>query len=387
MTTDPRPRDPISHDPQTLRPARPPRPVDGEFSDRRGAGSQNQAVRAEQASRTNPVPVRKPERPADTPVLDDATQRALSRPSGAFATSRTEARPLGPRWDRPDDLRQIGNRWLMPGVALAALAAVAVAILMAGTFRDDPAPPVTTAAPLGASEAWILNNLTAGSRLLTDDVVKQDLTRQAPGRLDVTSYLEVSGPGPSGAPSLVKQLDYVVSTPSLRTASKFASPNISQVLKYSVPVAIFGSGLAQVLIQEVTPLNSTQRSVGRAADIKARQDAGTALIANAQIQPSPSAVTVLRRGALDLRCAAVLERLAAVTEVQLLDLPITGPEVAAHMPSRTVHVRLADPTVLGSLMSSWPDSYRPAAATPLADGTTRLIWAPAVDPVVQASDR
>jgi hypothetical protein len=138
------------------------------------------------------------------------------------------------------------------------------------------------------SEAWIAANLPRDSGLLTDESVRQDLIKLGYPRERIRSYsggLKVAAPGaPDAGP-----YEFVVSTPILRTVSKFAEARLNRALGSSVAVAIFGTGAEQVSVRQVHSTTDGITNDRRAADDRSRLLAGQALLRNPALKVSPSA--------------------------------------------------------------------------------------------------
>jgi hypothetical protein len=174
-------------------------------------------------------------------------------------------------------------------ILLAAALIVAFVVMLLGTERAGMNKPASVnAGALARSEAWIAANMPRDSGLLTDESVRQDLIKLGYPRERIRSYsggLKVAAPGaPDAGP-----YEFVVSTPILRTVSKFAEARLNRALGSSVAVAIFGTGAEQVSVRQVHSTTDGITNDRRAADDRSRLLAGQALLRNPALKVSPSA--------------------------------------------------------------------------------------------------
>jgi hypothetical protein len=282
--------------------------------------------------------------------------------------------------DEREDLRSLGGPvWVLSAlfVAVLALAAATVTIVV-GMINKPSAPSALHEADhaVTRSEVWMAANLPAGTRLLTDVGVQLDLAAQD-SRLLTSLYPQ--GIGSSAV------LDYVVSTPDLRTGAGLGDSAVAKVLRDSVPVAVFGSGSEQVQVRQLGAAPSTVSESRRVVDAGDRKLAGRGLLANPEVHADRAAGAVLAAGRLDLRAATVLAILADRTGIQLRAMPVDPAEAAAAMPARVVTLIARDPKQLAALLPTLPPPYRPQSVRSNADGSSTLTWTPIIAPVMPAT--
>lgn len=128
---------------------------------------------------------------------------------------------------------------------------------------DSAATTGTGNAPQIAAERWLATHVSHRSRLLVDDTYYVDLVREGfrPGlgviwfyKLDSTTSLDPSVR--RALPRGWRALDYVISSPSLRSAVSRSGTGLAPVraaLQHSRVVATFGSGASRVDVRAVTP--------------------------------------------------------------------------------------------------------------------------------------
>lgn len=270
----------------------------------------------------------------------------------------------------------MGARWLLPVVLVAAgVVMVTAVVVILKTRRGPTVPPAVPDAAAAQSAMWIAANLPAGSRVLSDDFVNRELRKLDVSRLRLTSDLD---PAANAGPA---NFDYIVSTPSLRTASQFGGRGTKDTLAASVPIALFRAGAQRVAVEQVLPVAADQRSARIEADRNARAQAGIGLLDNARIHPDGQSASVLSQGALDLRPATLLALLADTTDVRVLGMPLGTPEKAAGMPSRTLRLEPVRRVSLASAIESLAGPYMPQSVTTAASGVSTIVWSPAVAPV------
>jgi hypothetical protein len=269
-------------------------------------------------------------------------------------------------------------------IVVVVLAVSAVSVMFRRSPPPTPARPVAAGASnleLAAAERWMTDNLPAGARILADATTASALRRSLPKSVQVLvpAFVPTARTlGPSGMSG------YLLRTPALQSAAFAGSAAVNAELLAAVPLAVFGNGSAQLVVEQVLGMSEAERSARLEADRNSRRIAGPALVRNPGLAVGGSARAPLQNGMLDLRPATALALLAVSTAVSLVSLPIDPAEAEAGRPIRSIRVTVSEPATLTRLVSMLPVEYRPRSVHAGSDGVFTLTWAPAVAPIPPA---
>jgi hypothetical protein len=272
-----------------------------------------------------------------------------------------------PRWGR-----------IPLGVAGAVVIAETVAAIIALTVlgsRSGPAHDVVTrsdasspdASYIVAAVSWADHELPHGAAIVADPRVSSAMTAQG------FRHLITADPARAHGTEIRPAADYVVSTEALRRAAATDS-GVQNALRSSVPVAAFGSGTQGVVVRQVSKLSAAKVAALRSADRQSRRTAEHQLLANPAVLATGTALSALRQGELDIRCAAVLALMASTGKVELISVDVNAAEQAAGLPARTVDVRSAAPLRVQALLEKVPPAYRPIRDVDRPNGAHRMTW-------------
>lgn len=216
----------------------------------------------------------------------------------------------------------VGAGWLMGIAALLIVAAVQWGTgLGAGTAASSR--------PAGAVRQWLRTSVPAGQVVVVSLATWPDL---ADGAHAAVGWYAVDAARPDGVRSSVPwtTADYVVSDAQLRGA---ASGQAAAVLRRSVAVATFGSGMNALQVRAVPAVAGATPPAKRtptpsAADRAAtgeRTRVGTELARNPRIVLGGADRARLRTGQVDQRVVVVLGQLLATHTVTVAGFPaVTG---------------------------------------------------------------
>jgi hypothetical protein len=226
----------------------------------------------------------------------------------------------------------------------------------------------SAAVEINAAAAWAGRELSHDAQIVADPGMTAALTARG------FAHIQTVSAGSAGTSRTVAlTFDYVASTAALRADA--ASGNaVERALNSSLPVAAFGSGARQVILQQVSSDATAEIASRRSDDERNRRTAEQQLLANSAIHVSGAARTALQGGALDLRAATVLALMANTSHVDLLSVNVDGPEQAAGLPARSIDVRTDAASAVQAMLSNLPPSYAPSADTRLPNGTDRIVW-------------
>ena len=263
------------------------------------------------------------------------------------------------------------RRFVRYGVA-GALAVLAV-VLAAEAGRELWVPHLasaeTSAAPVTAATAaraqaaaWVAHEVSTSAISSCDPAMCAALAQHgiAAGNLLV---LRPGASDPLGS-------DVVLATAAVRGmfGSRLADVYAPEVL------ASFGTGQARVDVRIVAPDGATAYRAALAADVAARQAAGTQLLGDARITVTPSARAALAAGRVDTRLLITLAALAAREPVQITGFGGSGPGASPGLPLPTAV--LTAPAVTARTMLAFARAqrtpYLPASAALTPGGGRRV---------------
>jgi hypothetical protein len=123
-------------------------------------------------------------------------------------------------------------------------------------------------------------------------------------------------------------------------------------------IASFGTGDRRIDIREIAPQGAVAYLSALSADVRARKDAGAALLRNPRITTSAAARAQLTEGKVDSRLLVTITDLAAKRPVSILAFGDSGPGGSPGMPLRsadlagaTSRVGTASPEYVRSVIS------------------------------------
>jgi hypothetical protein len=212
---------------------------------------------------------------------------------------------------------------------------------------------------------WARQNLPLSAPLLTD--------QQTQRALFAAGFTAVQIDNAQATPTFA----YLIDTPAWRDGAPVDGPAITG----SIPVAVFGSGAAQVTVRQAVADSAAVVSDRQATDASTRRAAEQQLLSNHAIQVKGNALSALQAGQLDLRAATVIAYLANSTTVTLADVTTSGPEQQAGLPVRSIDISIGAPAVMQTIVSGLPVAYQPASVTQLSNGAVRMVWPLSAEPL------
>jgi hypothetical protein len=348
-------------------------------------------------------------RPTDTRPTDTATGTTAvvdvpgsGQPTTSATSGGSSNRDSGPR-------RLVGTS--MAAVIVLVLAVIGVGIGIAVSRSGDSKPAgavggqaVTTSSTAAGSNSTGSVTATSAStdpsagngnsdvpepvaqqRDLLDAWVGANLSRSAVIVADPTTVtaLKLAGFSNARADTALagidrQSVDYLVSVPSSDTQST----ERNELAEASAKLAIFSAGTDAVSISQVFPQGSPDLQKRRANNLGARRIAANQLPANPAIQFMGTTKSVIQSANVDLRAMTVLVVLGQQGTVWVRDISLDTSEERAGQPARTLTITVADSQTAQTILSALPVLYRPLGIVAVSPGTLRLIWAPAVAPVV-----
>jgi hypothetical protein len=260
--------------------------------------------------------------------------------------------------------------------ALGAVACLCAAVVGTATLVErTPAKHAISHVDLGKTAvSWAARQLPHHARILTDSTAAAAL--RASGFTNARAAAP-SGPGRRGAKLAV---DYVLSTPALRTIAK-PSTEAARAVTASLPIAVFGSDAGQVAIRQIAVHGASTAAAHAVTDLHTRRRVEPQLLTNPAIRFSASARSALKAGQLDLRALSVLALMADASPLELVRINIDSPERAAGRPARSMDVRAAKPAAVRAVLRGLAPSYRPIRDSRLGGGAQRIVWSIDIDPV------
>jgi hypothetical protein len=294
------------------------------------------------------------------PALADTV--TLSLASRARRRTRTAT---APRWAPV----VAGRRVALVVPVLASVLLLLGAAALAGAAEQAGAGATADRAS-GQARDWVLTNLPGRPRLAVDDPVWFALVRAG---YPADKLAAVGRIGPSGATQAAgwTGVEFVACrAAALDGDGTSVNPVVREAWTHTVPVARFGAGADLVEVRRVVP-GDTDPALSMAA-ASARTQAGTAVLANANLTFSPEAAAMLRRGGVDGRMITLLAAIATDHPLTVPDFPVVAGEDPG-APRRLVTLSSVDgrPVPPGSpvigLLEQWMSAqqppYRPAAVT------------------------
>lgn len=264
-------------------------------------------------------------------------------------------------------------------VADAAIAAIAIALVShhsdnasrrapAATLPAPSLPVSTPTLALAGPAAWMSQELPHTAGVLATDPVKSQLAQAGFGKV-----VDAAGLAPG-------QVQFLVSNAALRANAK-RDAVIAQLLAYSAPIAVFGTGADEIVVRQTTSTPDAIRIVHHASGVRQRAAQERQLLENRALRFNADGALILRAGALDLRAASVLALLADATPLQV-QIVVDPAERAAGLPARRLLIQSSAPEKVHAVLAALPASYRLATDQRIANGAERLIWPIDPDPAV-----
>jgi hypothetical protein len=237
----------------------------------------------------------------------------------------------------------------------------------AGNGNSDVPEPVAQQRDL--LDAWVGANLSRSAVIVADPTT--------------VTALKLAGFSNARADTALagidrQSVDYLVSVPSSDTQST----ERNELAEASAKLAIFSAGTDAVSISQVFPQGSADLQKRRANNLGARRIAANQLPANPAVQFMGTTKSVMQSANVDLRAMTVLVVLGQQGTVWVRDISLDASEERAGQPARTLTITVADSQTAQTILSALPVLYRPLGIVAVSPGTLRLIWAPAVAPVV-----
>jgi hypothetical protein len=230
---------------------------------------------------------------------------------------------------------------------VAAFAAMSI-VLAVGAAQDFSAPhlaasdvatqtvsgvPVTQASAVrNHAAAWVAGQVSGGAIIACDPAMCSALVRSG---IPAGNLLVLS---PGAADPLGSSV--VLATAAVRSmfGSRLTSVYAPEVL------ASFGAGQARIEVRVVAPDGAAAYRTALAADLQARQAAGSQLLVDSRITVTPSARAQLAAGQVDTRLLITLATLAASQPVQIKAFGDAGPGASPGMPLRAVELITSNAT-------------------------------------------
>ena len=364
-----------------------------------------QPAPANPAGPTGPPPAQPgPARPVPMPTKPrlggrtrpvEAEPAAIARVNGMRNTSSTEyaelsearaigRRPPGPAGQRGGGTPRRGHGRLIAVIAgimvLAFCGGAVVAITSghgdsgaSGTTAAATTPPAATAAPTPETTravTWVEDYIGPTHAIACDPVVC--------GLLGASGFPSSTLQVVTGVTN-VEQADVIVLTGVLRTQLG----NELGALVSPEPLAVFGTGTAEVEVAPIQLYGAAAYARNMAADRAGRRTAGTALLADTHLTVDASGRSLLAAGLVDSRVCALLALLAGTHTLTIAGFVPIGPGAGPDVPSAGVVIETVDgepaagastaATGLLAVVKAQLDPYRPMSAAPGApDGQPGL---------------
>ncbi len=231
----------------------------------------------------------------------------------------------------------------------------------AGTGRaPTPAAIQAAAAARTAAAGWIARQVSPDAIVSCDPQMCALLQAQG---IPAARLLALGGSNPAPLGS-----DLIVSTAAVR--DEFGA----RLTSVYAPVALasFGTGAAQTAVRVVAADGGSAYLRSLRTDVAARASAGSQLLHNPRLRPSPPARRALAAGRVDSRLLTAFAALATMHRVDVADFPAPAAGASPGMPLRVADIAPAGPgtrhrpnsmSSLARFLRNQLTPYRPADIT------------------------
>jgi hypothetical protein len=340
------------------------------------------------AARELPPMPAEPRKTAAGPAVDGP---ANITPAESSAAPDVQRQPTPTPAAPPEEsLRALDKRTVALVMLSLVASLTAVALVMASVVSRWPSPSATpsrikSAHEVSQMEAWVAANLPARTRLTAQDAIASQMRDAGLATRNILPYEylrpDVNGTAAVGGWHNVK---YLVATELTRRVGAIL-PQVEQMLRASIPVAIFGRAAERIEVRRILPGGTAGVADRWAMDGAARREAEGGLLVNPRLRVAASARAVLAAGGLDLRAATALVMIADQTAVRLDAIAVDAAESAAGLPARRITITITKGPRVADALRALPVEYRPTGLQAPAAGQMQLVWPLAAVPVTPAT--